>query len=178
MNDHTPHAEDRALVTAFVRERSDAAFHSLYRAHAGAMYALALRLCGGRTSDADDVVQNAWIRALTRIEGFRWESALRTWLCGITVNCVRERLREPLFDETIPDGPAVSFDHDGRVDLESALLALAAGYRAVLVLHDIEGYTHEEIARLLDIAPGTAKSQLSRARRALRRRMGMPESNP
>ena len=160
---------DDRLLDAFARGRSEPAFFALYDRHAPAMYALACRLMGGE-ADAADVLQEAWMRALTRLDHFRRESSLRTWLCGFIVNCCRERFREPLF-EAIEDAAATPASTELRIDLDRALRSLAPGYRAVVVLHDVEGYTHQEIARALRIDEGTSKSQLSRGREALRRRL-------
>jgi RNA polymerase sigma-70 factor (ECF subfamily) len=163
-------ASDEELLDAFVHDRSDGAFLALYDRHAPAMYALACRLMGGRDADAADALQDAWTRALPRLARFRRESSLRTWLCGFVVNCCRERFRGPLF-ETISDDAGRPASNELLIDLERALMSLSAGYRAVIVLHDIEGYTHQEIARALGIEAGTSKSQLSRGREALRRRL-------
>ena len=164
---------DSELLEAFVRDGSERSFLALYDRHAAAMYALACRLMGGRDADAADALQEAWTRALPRLATFRGESALRTWLCGFVVNCCRERFRGPLFDEILDSAvrqqpPSVS---DETIDVERALASLAPGYRAVLVLHDVEGYTHREIAVTLGIDEGTSKSQLSRGRAALRHRL-------
>ncbi|HYE88090.1 MAG TPA: RNA polymerase sigma factor [Vicinamibacterales bacterium] len=161
---------DEQLLASFLDDRSDAAFRALYERHAPAMYALAFRLMGGREADAADALQDAWARAWLRLESFRAESSLRTWLCGFVVNCCRERFRGPMF-EALPDEAAPSSSRELRLDLERALASLSAGHRAVLVLHDIEGYTHREIAAVLDIDEGTSKSQLSRGRAALRKRL-------
>lgn len=161
---------DDQLLGAFARDRSDGAFLALYDRHAPAMYALACRLLGGRDADAADALQDAWTRALPRLAQFRRESSLRTWLCGFVVNCCRERFRGPLF-EPIADAGERAASNELRIDLERALMSLPAGYRAVIVLHDIEGYTHREIARALGIEEGTSKSQLSRGREALRCRL-------
>lgn len=160
-------AGDRALVERFLAQRDDASFRPLYRAHTPALVALARRLAGD-VADAEDAVQETWIRAVRRLPGFRWESSLRTWLAGITVNCCREvvRRRGPLAAAAAPEPTAAP--PNGTRELASLLAALPDGYREVLVLHDVEGYTHEEIGRLLEIHSGTSKSQLSRARRTLR----------
>jgi RNA polymerase sigma-70 factor (ECF subfamily) len=159
---------DDALLDAFARDRSDRAFRALYDRHAPAMYALACRLMGGET-EAADVLQDAWMRALTRLPHFRRESSLRTWLCGFIVNCCRERFRGPLFEPILDE--LARPPHAEAIDLERALRSLPAGYRTVITLHDIEGYTHQEIAAALGIDEGTSKSQLSRGRDALRRRL-------
>lgn len=162
--------DDREAVQAFLARRDEASFLVLYRRHTPYLYRLALRLLAGRRAEAEDAVQETWLRAAARLGTFRGEAALRTWLAGFTVNCCRELLRAP--------GAATAADHvravafaGPDVDLERAIAALPAGYREVLVLHDLEGYTHEEIAARLEITAGTSKSQLSRARRALRERI-------
>ena len=158
-------ADDDSLIAAFLESRSDEAFTDLYRRHAAAAYGLAVRLCG--TAAAEDVAQEAWIRAMRRLEAFDRRSAFRTWLCGIVVNCCRERWRlHQRAHEAIE--PATTSDFTRALDVREALERLAPGYRAVLVLHDLYGYTHAEIARLLDLDEGTSKSQLSRGRGALR----------
>jgi RNA polymerase sigma-70 factor (ECF subfamily) len=161
---------DSELLDAFVRDRSERSFLALYDRHAPAMYALACRLMARREAEAADALQEAWTRALPRLATFRGESSLRTWLCGFVVNCCRERFREPLFEALGDDVGRAQFT-DLRLDLEGALAALSPGYRAVLVLHDVHGYTHGEIAAWLGINEGTSKSQLSRGRAALRRRL-------
>jgi RNA polymerase sigma-70 factor (ECF subfamily) len=160
---------DEQLLDAFARDRSETVFLALYDRHAPAMYALARRLMGGE-ADAADVLQDAWLRALTRLNQFRRESSLRTWLCGFIVNCCRERYRGPLFEEAA-DHAARQHPADLRLDLETALASLPQGARAIVVLHDVQGYTHREIAIALGIDEGTSKSQLSRGRAALRRRL-------
>ena len=167
---------DTDLLDAFARDGSDRSFLPLYDRHAAAMYALAYRLMGAREADAADALQEAWLRAIPRLPSFRRESSLRTWLCGFIVNCCRERFRGPLF-EAFADEPSVPSVGSNalrvleRLDLERALASLPPGARTVVILHDIEGYTHDEIGGALGIDPGTSKSQLSRGRAALRRRL-------
>ena len=169
--------DDRELVRAIAGARDEAAFRRLYRRHTPALYRLALRLGDGDEPWAEELVQRAWIRAVERLDGFAWRSALRTWLSGILVNCARESWRErraaletagPLDP---PAAPASGGDPLDRVDLERAIAALPPGCRQVLVLHDVEGFTHEEVAAMLDIEPGTSKSQLFQARRRLREQL-------
>jgi RNA polymerase sigma factor (sigma-70 family) len=165
---------DRELAARFVAHRDERAFRELFGRHTPALYRLAVRLLGGAGRGAEDAVQEAWLRAARRLGVFQWRSSLRTWLCGITVNCCREELRERPSCAPAPDGgEAVQQPHPSALglDLEQAILALADGYREVFVLHDLEGWTHDEIATRLGIAIGTSKSQLSRARRALRRHL-------
>jgi RNA polymerase sigma-70 factor (ECF subfamily) len=162
---------DRSLAERFARHADERAFRELYQRHTPALFALAVRLAGGRRDQAADLVQDAWLRAARALPSFRWESALRTWLSRCVINCWHESrrraAREPRDDADVSiarPGP----DPAGRIDLERAIAALGDGSREVLVLHDIHGYTHGEIAALLGIEPGTSKSQLSRARSRLR----------
>lgn len=167
--------DDRSLVGDFVRERAEDTFRALYRRHSPRLYRLALRLTGGDETDAADILQETWIRAAERLQDFEWRSALSTWLSGIAINCSREQLRRTIRrrETSLEDSLASttesskSFPQE-HLDLERAVAALAEGYREILILHDIEGFTHEEIARQLGIDPGTSKSQLSRARGKLR----------
>ena len=161
---------DDDLLDAFARDQSERAFLALYDRHCPAMYALAFRMMGGRAPDAADVLQDAWLRIIPRLADFRRESSLRTWLCGFVVNCCRERFRHPLFEGLDVDAPAAG-GGEPAIDLERALTSLPPGYRAVVILHDIQGFTHREIADALGIDEGTSKSQLSRARHSLRRRL-------
>lgn len=167
--------DDAALVSAFLRGSEDA-FGALYARHAPRMYGLARRLLGPHAGEADDVLQTAWMRASRRLQTFRGASSLSTWLCGFVVNCCRERAPGRLVSAEPPVPPPPAMRLDDPIDVHRALASLPDGYRAVLVLHDIEGHTHVEIARLLGIEPGTSKSQLSRARQAMRLRLtqGIP----
>jgi RNA polymerase sigma-70 factor (ECF subfamily) len=132
-------------------------------------------LGGHARPDAEDAIQEAWIRAVSGLGAFRWEAAFSTWLTGIALNCAREVLRKKgRRNETSTEGV---LEHLGgrrpepgrRLDLEEAIAALPDGYRTVLVLHDLEGFTHPEISDRLQIAVGTSRSQLHHARRAVRR---------
>ncbi|HEU5261484.1 MAG TPA: RNA polymerase sigma factor [Gemmatimonadales bacterium] len=174
--------DDRALVAAVRDHGDERAFTTLYRRHTPALYALALRLTGAVEVDAQEVVHDAWVRAVERLAQFEWRAALRTWLCGIMIRRWRELLRErgrrdvvPLEESPLPvEDQALRGTFD-RLELERAVADLPPGYREVFVLHDIEGYTHDEIGALLGIQAGTSKSQLAHARRALRRMLDAPE---
>jgi RNA polymerase sigma-70 factor (ECF subfamily) len=176
-------ADDRALAEALLLRGEEGAFRELYRRHTPALYQLALRILGGSEADAQDVIQETWVRAATKMGQFRWESSLRTWLSGIAINLSREvlrrRSRRPTTDlEDAPEPSVQPVRVGDRVDLERAIAALPPGSRMVLILHDIEGYTHEEIGARLRISVGTSKSQLFAARRALRARLTSPERIP
>lgn len=174
------HVDDRALADALMLRGCEASFRELYRRHTPRLYQLVLRIVGGGHADAEDVVQETWIRAVERLDGFRWEAAFATWLTGIGLNVARTLLRRrgrwevPEGDDT-PEPWSPPPRQAERMDLERAIASLPAGYRAVLVLHDVEGFTHEEIGDQLGISPGTSKSQLSHARRAMRRLLGPAE---
>ena len=166
-------ADDRSLADAVAGTGDERAFRELYRRHSPALHQLVLRMLGGVAADAEDVVQETWIRAVRQLSKFRWESSLRTWLTAIGLNLARETLRKRArarteeIDERMGLSARPVRDAE-RIDLERAIARLPNGYRAVLVLHDVEGFTHEEISRQLQIAVGTSKSQLFDARRAVR----------
>ena len=162
--------DDRALADRFLRGRGEDAFRALYRAHTPALLALAMHLTGGDQSEAEDLVQESWVRALTALQRYRAQSALRTWLCGVLVNVRRGRMRADWRMVDAPEAePIVEVEGaEDAIDLERAIAALPEGARDVYVLHDMHGYTHREIAELLGIVEGTSKSQLNRARFLLR----------
>jgi RNA polymerase sigma-70 factor (ECF subfamily) len=166
--------DDAELVARFLRDRSAPAFRALYARHAGGLFRFALRLSGGSADLAEELAQEAWVRGVEGLPRFAFRSSLRTWLLGCALNCWREHLRRaartgprPLAEPEAPDRePWLA------VDLERAIAALAPGQREVLLLHDVEGYSHAEVARLLEIEESTSRSQLLRARRTLRRGLG------
>lgn len=154
------------------------AFRELYDAHVGRVHALCLRLAGTR-EEAEEHTQDVFVRVWERLASFRGESAFSTWLHRLTVNEVLQSRRtagrrsarvtlvdDPASLERVTQSPAPS------PDLSHAIAALPEGARTVFVLHDVEGYQHEEIGRMLGIADGTSKAQLFRARRLLRERLG------
>jgi RNA polymerase sigma-70 factor (ECF subfamily) len=163
--------QEREWAEALIHRGDEAAFRGLYRLHTPRLYGFTLRLLGDAT-EAEDVVQETWVRAVRHLGGFRWRSALSTWLLGIGHNLCRERLRSRSRRqerEALVPVPAMATAPGGlRVDLERAIARLPDGCRAVLMLHDVEGWTHQEIGHRLGIAAGTSKSQLSEARRRLR----------
>ena len=167
-----PASPDRELADALLLRRDEAAFRALYRRHTPRLFQVVLRVLGGAELDAEDVVQETWIRATERLGDFRWEAAFGTWLTGIGLNVARGLLRRrgrwEADPENVPEPWSAPVPVGERIDLERALALLPAGYRAVLGLHDVEGFTHEEIAGMLGVVPGTSKSQLSCARRAMR----------
>lgn len=167
---------DRQLATR-VLDGDEAAFRTLYRRHTPRLWALVQRMLGATArAEAEDTIQETWIRAVQSLGSFRWEAAFSTWLTGIGLNCARQALRQRARGaETSTDGlldvvgTAPAVDPGRRMDLENAIGALPDGYRTVLVLHDLEGFTHPEISDRLGIAVGTSRSQLHHARRAVRK---------
>ena len=164
--------EDSELIRRIGDKRDEDAFRALYARHTPAVYGLLCRVLG-RSADASDLMQETWLRAVRHLTLFRGPSAFRTWLTGIALNCYREWRRK--HRSTLPlDGPELRRALDTSVDdvaaIRFALAALSQEHREVIVLHDIEGYTHEEIAEVLEIEAGTSKSRLSRARRLFRER--------
>ena len=174
---------DRQLAER-VLDGDERAFRTLYRRHTPRLWALVHRMLGPNARpEAEDAVQETWIRAVEALDSFRWEAAFSTWLTGIGLNCAREALRQRQrrnqtsadgLLELVGGGPRP--DPGRRMDLEEAIGALPDGYRTVLVLHDLEGFTHPEISDRLGIAVGTSRSQLHHARRAVRRYLEPEES--
>jgi len=168
----SPEVSDRELAEALQLHGDERAFRELYRRHTPRLYQFVLRMLGGVEIDAEDVVQEAWIRATQRLGEFRWESSFSTWLTGIGLNLCRDLWRKrngrELDWEMVQEPMASSSLNEERVDLERAIGLLPGGYRAVLILHDVEGCTHQQIGQRLGIAVGTSKSQLSCARKAMR----------
>ena len=162
-----------------------AAFEQLYRLHSRRVYALCLRMVGN-TAEAEDLAQEAFLQLFRKIHTFRGESAFSTWLHRLSVNVVLMKLRKKTLPETSleettePDeetggprrdigGPDVLLTGSiDRVNLERAVEQLPPGYKTVFVLHDVQGYEHNEIAEIMGCSIGNSKSQLHKARMRLR----------
>lgn len=156
-----------------------AAFQRLYRAHVDRIYGAILRLAGYDHARAEDLTQEAFIRAWQKLSGFRGDSAFSTWLYRLAVNValmdIRSRGSDPVTmmdEELIPDHGETPFCAAERDELERAIGKLPPRARAVLVLHDVEGWRHEEISAELGMAVGSSKAQLHRARGLLRKVLG------
>jgi RNA polymerase sigma-70 factor (ECF subfamily) len=165
-------ASDRTLVRRVVRDGDERAFRELYRRHTPRVYAVVLRVLGNE-HDAEDVVQDTWLRAVRAAGRFRWEASFSSWLTAIALNSargVRRRAKRwPSVDLPADTPGRTMWDaSDAGLDLARALARVPAGYRSVLTLYDLEGYAHEEIGRRLGIATGTSKSQVHHARRFVR----------
>jgi RNA polymerase sigma-70 factor (ECF subfamily) len=167
------------------------AFSKLYALHKRRVYTLCLRMLGN-VSEAEDMTQEAFLHLFRKIGSFRGESAFSTWLHRLTVNLVLMHLRKKglnlvSLEETInpseEDAPKRDFGSRDlhltgsvdRVALERAVAALPPGYRMVFVLHDVEGFEHNEIATMLECSTGNSKSQLHKARLKLRELLRNPE---
>ena len=173
-------ADQRALIER--ARRGDASAHrALYDTHVDQIYRLTFRLTGAEHT-AREVTQSVFVRAFASLDGFRGESAFGTWLHAIAVslslNEIRRRKREwarnaPLEDATALAQSAPRSDPVLRDRLKEAVNDLPEGCRAVFLMHDAEGYTHQEIATALGVSVGTSKAQLSRARGKLRVALAM-----
>jgi len=170
-----------AGVNAALTGEKMSGFEDLYRKHYRRVYSICLRMTGN-TAEAEDLTQEVFIQLHRKLGSFRGEAAFTTWLHRLTVNQVlmHFRKRSVRSELTTDDGEMPdSIDPDtinpeampivDRIRLESAISQLPRGYRTVFVLHDVEGYEYEEIAKILGCSAGTSKSQLHKARLKLRR---------
>ena len=175
--------EELALVER-CRAGDLAAFETIYRAHAGRLYSVACRVLGNPT-DAEDLLQEIFLAAHRKLETFRGESALGTWLYRLAMNLCLDHLRSRATRSgqlTDALDEEYGLDDSGsrrlaertvaRMDLERAMAQLPEGCRTAFVLHDVEGLEHREIADILGIAEGTSKSQVHKARMRLRAMLG------
>ena len=167
--------DDRELI-ARVRAGDPAAERALYDAHVDRVYRLSYRMAGDDDL-ARDFTQETFIRAFERLDTFRGEAAFSTWLhsiaTSVALNGLRKVKRFRKREADIEEADAISAarpraEPDLKRRLAEAIDGLPEGYRTVFLLHDVEGYTHEEIGAALDIESGTSKAQLSRARAKLR----------
>jgi len=169
-------SEDVALAASGDRR----AFERLYHLHVSRVFTLCTRMCGSRIR-GEELTQDVFVRSWEKLPQFRGEAAFSTWIHRIAVNIVltdrkqegRDRMR--LVDDDIETGgsgfgvtPAFSPGYGDRMDLSAAIAGLPPGARQIFVLHDVEGYKHEEIAKLCGITSGGSKAQLHRARMLLR----------
>lgn len=157
-----------------------AAFEELYRTHAGRLYNLAFRMAGS-AQEAEDLLQDVFLHAHKKLGSFRGDSSLGTWLYRLAVNQCLDALRgrqakmarsTSSLDEDGADEPSAALPAVptavSRIDLERAIARLPAGCRTAFVLHDVEGFEHNEVARMLGVSEGTSKSQVHKARMKLR----------
>lgn len=181
MKDEYANDPSRPLVEAFSRRRDETSFRRLYRAFSPLLFGFALRMTRHR-GEAEDLVQETWCRAVARHDTFARNARYGSWLMGILLNCQREAARRRSREGPAADGEQSDAVADPlsahpalHVDLERALAALPSGYREIVILHDVNGHTHQEIAAMLGISDGTSKSQLARGRALLRAWLGEGE---
>jgi len=167
-------------------QRGDAeAFERLYRLHSRRVYSVCLRMVSN-TAEAEDLTQEAFLQLFRKIHTFRGDSAFSTWLHRMAVNVVLMRLRKKRLPETSLDETSEQDEESGapkkeiggpdnllagsidRVNIERAVEQLPPGYRAVFLLHDVQGFEHNEIAGIMGCSIGNSKSQLHKARTRLR----------
>jgi RNA polymerase sigma-70 factor, ECF subfamily len=171
--------DDLALVER-CRKGDLGAFEEVYRSHSRRLYGVALRMLGN-PADAEDMLQDIFLAAHRKLDSFRGESALGTWLYRLAVNLCLDYLRSRTgrsinMTDALDDEPALpDAGHSGladrvvtRMDLERALAQLPEGCRTAFVLHDVQGLEHREIGEIMGIAEGTSKSQVHKARMRLR----------
>jgi RNA polymerase sigma factor (sigma-70 family) len=150
------------------------AFERLYRAHVDRVYAICTRMLADRQL-AEEVTQDVFVRVWQKLPGFRGESAFSSWLHRVAVNVVLSRRKRAgvhgartAHDDALSEAPARPVFVGERLDLDAAIAGLPAGARRIFVLHDVEGFTHDEIGDQLGITSGGSKAQLHRARMLLR----------
>ena len=168
----------RDLTVARAAAGDAEAFRVLYQGHVGRVHAVCLRLTA-EPATAEELTQEVFVQAWRGLASFRGDSSFGTWLHRLAVNVTlmhlraarRREQRLPLWADP-PDAPHPRHHDPGqRLDLERAIASLPEGCRTVFVLHDVEGWRHEEIAERLQLAVGTCKAHLFRARRLLREKL-------
>jgi RNA polymerase sigma-70 factor, ECF subfamily len=179
--------QDELALIERCRKGDLGAFEELYRTHAGRLYSVALRLVGN-PADAEDLLQEIFLAAHRKLDTFRGESSLGTWLYRLATNLCLDHLRSRTgrsrhVTDSIDDEPGL-FDVATsslaeqtvtKMDLERALARLPEGCRSAFVLHDVEGLEHREVAEILGVAEGTSKSQVHKARLKLRKMLRSQE---
>ena len=169
---------ERESDVALAASGDPSAFERLYRTHVARIHGLTRRMLS--TQEADEVTQDIFVRTWQKLGQFRGESAFSTWLHRLAVNVVIEKRRSFAIQRGRMTDDADALDMltvpaaraDLTVDFEHAIEQLPPGAREIFVLHDVEGYKHREIAVMLDIATGTSKRQLHRARMLMRKHLG------
>ncbi len=181
-----PKAANEAQLITRAQRGDEEAFAALFEAHKRRVYSLCLRMTGN-TAEAEDLTQEAFLQLFRKISTFRGESAFSTWLHRLAVNVVLMHLRKKGLQQISLDEVDTSQDEPvkrdygsddrrligsvDRIGLQKAIADLPPGYRAVFVLHDVEGYEHNEIAEIMKCSVGNSKSQLHKARMKLRERL-------
>ncbi len=171
--DSEPKLLDEKRLVEMAQRNDSRAYEQLYKLHVGRVFALCVRLCKDRDM-AEDLTQEAFVQAWRKLAQFRGDSAFGSWLYRIATNTTLSYLRKqsPFLNSLdIDDVPEPEYREtsDEQIGLETAISELPDGARAVFVLYSLEGYTHDEISKLLGIAQGSSKAQLHRARQLLKR---------
>jgi RNA polymerase sigma-70 factor, ECF subfamily len=169
---------DDAQLIAACRRGEARAMEMLYHQFKRRVFGMAHRIVG--PNDAEEVAQEVFVRVFRGLAAFRGDSALSTWIYRLTVNAslshlARRGRRQEISDDNLPEVPATpepERDPGLAARIEACLERLPAGYRAILVLHDVEGLSHEECAAILECRVGTCKSQLHKARARMRELLG------
>lgn len=174
VGEHERHGVSEAQLIEAARAGNQRAMGELYAAHSGRVYSVVRRVVGD-DHVAEDVSQDAWIRAFEKLHLFRGDAAFSTWMHRLAVNAAVNKLRSQGRRSKLETSPELELPVQepdesflNQKHLARALDALPNGYRTVLVLHDVEGLTHDEIGERLGIAAGTSKSQLHKARGRMR----------
>ena len=184
-NQLTPAFPSNAELITRAQRGEEQAFEALFHQHSRRVYALCLRMIGN-SNDAEDLTQEAFLQVFRKIHTFRGESAFSTWLHRLSVNIVLMRLRKKTVKETPLEDSAGGEEFGeqrkefgapdlaltgsiDRMHLERAIAQLPPGYKRAFVLHDVQGYEHNEIAAMLGSSIGNSKSQLHKARTRLRK---------
>ena len=175
--------EQRARDTELVQrcKAGDvSAYEELYKLHGNKLFGLCLRMSGDR-GEAEDLMQEIFVIVIKKIKAFRGDAKFSTWLYRVAVNtCIshlRKRKTPPVDIADHESNPAMSTRPDPlaqRAALKKAIAALPEGYRTAVIMHDIQGFNHKEIADILGITEGASKSQLFKARRKLREMIANP----
>jgi RNA polymerase sigma-70 factor, ECF subfamily len=184
-------ATDLELVKRAQEGDSDA-FAALFHAHKGRVYSICLRMTNN-TAQAEDLTQDAFLQVFRKLDTFKGNSALSTWLYRIAVNTVLMHFRKKALKQISLDEPSSQDvkqvrreygSRDGRLSgsvdriaLIRAIKDLPAGYRTIFLLHEVEGYEHQEIAKILDCSVGNSKSQLHKAKLRIREFLQQPANN-
>src|SRR5256885_11328184 len=162
MGEAWPEDAPDSLLVQGVRARSDSAFRLLYDRYTPRAFQIAWRILGGIEQDAEEAVQEGWIRAVESLGRWASKGSFGAWLNGIVAHVALDMIRrnKRVFESDEEEVAGAPEALDERIDLEVAIRLLAPGYRAVLVLHDIEGFSHEEIAEPFGISARASKAQL------------------
>ncbi len=163
---------DLINITAFLLNNDERYFLPLYRKYTPMLYQFLLKSLNSNHYIVEEIIQETWVRVIQNLTTFKWRSSFKTWLFGIAINIKKEFLREnsSIKNEYFQLNPIPDNGYKpDSIDLDKAMATLPEGYKNIFILHDVQGFKHREIAEILGIEIGTSKSQLSRARSAMRK---------